>query len=266
MPLACPLPTCSEPKLMTLSRVLLAIGCLWLGSVANATGQVPRVLKGRVLVDGTRRPLAGAEIVLMDLGSLARTDPAGVFQLTVPPPPYRIQVRRIGFLSRAYRIKNTADTLEVEFVLQPSAVQLESLSVIGKTEPISARLADFERRRRISATGQFLGLEELTKHGDYRLGDALRRLRGVRVIPSGSTGQTVVSMRGASGFSGDNCYLSVWLDGIQVSAPGRPYDLEIQRIDRLAAVEVYTGPADTPIEFESTGNSCGSLVLWTKER
>ena len=252
---------------MLVRPALVAIGLF--GLVVSPTAlmaQAPRILKGRVVSEGTRRPLAGAEVVLMDLGRLARTGLNGVFELTVPPPPYRVQVRRIGYLSRAYRIKNEADTLEIEFLLQPSAVQLDSLSVIGKTEPMSARLADFERRRRVSATGQFLGLDELTKHGDYRLGDALRRLRGVRVLPVGAGGQAAVSMRGSSGMSGDNCYLAVWLDGIMVSSPGRPYDLEMQHIDRLAAVEVYTGPADTPIEFDGSGNSCGSLVLWTKER
>ena len=125
---------------MNAHRTLCAIGLIGLAGLTDLAAQIPRVLKGRVLVDGTRRPLGGAEVVLMDLGSLARTDAAGLFLLAVPPPPYRIQVRRIGYLSRAYRIKNEADTLEVEFVLQPAAVQLESLSVIGKSEPISARL------------------------------------------------------------------------------------------------------------------------------
>ena len=248
------------------SRSILALGALWLALPTGITGQAPRILKGRVVTEGTRQPLAGAEVVLMDLGRLARTGPAGGFELSVPPPPYRIQVRRIGYLSRAYRIKTEADTLELEFLLQPSAVQLDSLSVIGRIEPISARLADFERRRRLSATGQFLGIDELTKNGDYRLGDALRRLRGVRVIPFGAGGQTAVAMRGSGGLLGSSCYLAVWLDGVLVSSPGRPYDLEIQRIERLAGVELYTGPADTPIEFDGSGNSCGSLVLWTRER
>jgi len=252
---------------MLLRRVLFAVGLLALAvTTPDLAAQVPRILKGRVVAEGTRQPLVGAEVVLMDLGRLARTGLSGTFELSVPPPPYRVQVRRIGYHSRAYRIKNVADTLEIEFLLQPSAVQLDSITVTGKTQPISARLADFERRRRVSATGQFLGLDELTKHGDYRLGDALRRLRGIRVLPFGSGGQTVVSMRGSSGFSGDNCYLAVWLDGVLVSAPGRPYDLEIQRIERLAGVEIYSGPAETPIEFDGSGNSCGALVLWTKER
>ena len=251
---------------MLVRPTLVAIigACCLAAGPTGLTAQVPRILKGRVVAEGTRRPLAGAEVVLMDLGRLARTGLSGTFELSVPPPPYRVQVRRIGYLSRGYRIKNGADTLEIEFLLQPSAVQLDSVSVLGKTEPISARLADFERRRRVSATGQFLGIDELTKHGDYRLGDALRRLRGVRVIPFGAGGQTVVSMRGSG--SGDTCYLAVWLDGIQVSAPGRPYDLEMQHIERLAGIEIYTGPSDTPIEFDGAGNNCGSLVLWTKER
>ncbi len=244
-------------------------GLALLGLLAGSpdlAAQAPRILRGRVVSEGTRQPLVGAEVVLMDLGRLARTGLSGAFELQVPPPPYRIQVRRIGFHARAYRIKNEADTLEVEFFLAPSAVQLDSISVLGKPATVSGRLADFERRRQISATGQFLTLDDLTRYGDNRLGDALRRVRGVRVVPYGSGGQTVVSMRGSSGLSGADCYLAVWLDGVLVTSPGRPYDLEVQRIGRLAAVEVYSGPAEVPIEFDSPGNGCGVLVLWTKDR
>jgi hypothetical protein len=86
------------------------------------------------------------------------------------------------------------------------------------------------------------------------------------VVAFGTGGQTVVSMRGARRFSGENCYLAVWLDGVLVISPGRPYDLEIERIGRLAAVEVYSGPAEVPIEFDAPGNNCGVLGLWTKDR
>lgn len=246
---------------------LAGLGLLVLAAGSpDLTAQAPRILRGRVVAEGTRQPLAGAEVVLMDLGRLSRTGLSGSFELQVPPPPYRIQVRRIGYHARAYRIKNTADTLEVEFFLAPAAVQLDSISVLGKAASVSARLVDFERRRQVSATGQFLTLDDLTRYGDNRLGDALRRVRGIRVVPFGTGGQTVVSMRGVSGFSGESCYLAVWLDGILVTSPGRPYDLEVQRIARLAAVEVYSGPAQVPIEFDAPGNSCGVLVLWTKDR
>ncbi len=247
---------------------LAGLGLLVLaaGSPDLTAQAAPRILRGRVVAEGTRQPLAGAEVVLMDLGRLSRTGLSGSFELQVPPPPYRVQVRRIGYHARAYRIKNPADTLEVEFFLAPAAVQLDSISVLGKAASVSGRLADFERRRQVSATGQFLTLDDLTRYGDNRLGDALRRVRGIRVVPFGTGGQTVVSMRGVSGFSGESCYLAVWLDGILVTSPGRPYDLEVQRIARLAAVEVYSGPAQVPIEFDAPGNSCGVLVLWTKDR
>ena len=77
---------------MLLRPALVAIGtCCLAAGPTGLTAQVPRILKGRVVAEGTRRPLAGAEVVLMDLGRLARTGLSGTFELSVPPPPYRVK-------------------------------------------------------------------------------------------------------------------------------------------------------------------------------
>lgn len=228
----------------------------------------PRVLKGRVLSDANRAPLAGAEVVLMDYARLARTGPSGAFTLNVPDGAFRLQVRRIGYLSKAFRFRTRADTMEIEFALTPSAVVLDSLTVAGKTERISARLADFDRRRKVSATGQFLGTEELALHRDQSVADALRNLRGLRIVPSGN-GQSAISIRGNAGTDPNalNCFMSVWVDGIMMSTPGRPFDLGELRVDRLGGVEVYTGPSELPIEFQSpAAGGCGAILVWTRER
>lgn len=230
--------------------------------------QFPRVLKGRVLSDANRAPLGGAEIVLMDYSRLARTGPSGAFTLNVPDGSFRLQIRRIGYVSRAFRFRTRADTMEVEFALTPSAVTLDSVTVTGKTERISARLAEFDRRRQVSATGQFLGTEELALHRDQSVADALRNLRGLRIVPSGN-GQSAISIRGNAGTNPGalNCYLAVWVDGIMMSTPGRPFDLGELRVDRLGGVEVYTGPSELPIEFQSpAAGSCGAVLIWTRER
>lgn len=238
------------------------------GAAQDTTAFAGRVLKGWVRSAVNRDALAGAEVVLMDFGRLARTGPTGGFTLVVPSTPYRLQVRRIGYQSKAFRFRTQRDTVEVEFLLMPSAVTLESLTVTAKPEVVSARLQDFERRRRVSATGQFMGPDELAVHRDQRLGDALRHLRGIRIVPYGGYGQSAVSMRGSSGMdpSNLNCHLAVWVDGVLMSTPGRAFDLDSYLVERIAGVEVYNGPAETPMEFDVAGNACGAVVLWTKER
>jgi hypothetical protein len=233
-----------------------------------APSLVPRVLKGRVLSGATRQPLVGAEVVLMDLGRLVQTGPTGAFAIEVPAAPYRLQVRRIGYLAKAFRFRTRADTMEVEFLLMPSAVTLDSLTVTGKPTFVSARLQGFERRRLVSATGQFLGPDELAAHRDQRMGDALRHVRGIRIAPLGGFGQSAVSMRGNAGFDPNNttCHMAVWLDGQLISTPGRPFDLDTYLVERMAAVEIYLGPAETPMEFDAPGNGCGAIVMWTRER
>ncbi len=240
---------------------------VWLaGWVAAGPLDAQRLLKGRVISEATRLPLSQADISILEVaGATARTGNDGAFQIEVPTGAYRVQIRRIGYEAKAFRIRTRSDTLEVEFSLKPLPVTLDSVSVTGKgPSALSPRLADFERRRKISAGGQFLGPDELAAQADRRLGDALRHLRGLRITPLGSFGQTVSSMRG--GFGGGTCYLPVWLDGILVSTPGRPYDLERHRVDDLMGIEVYTGLADTPVEFGVVGTTCGALVLWTRDR
>jgi len=243
--------------------VLAAIGAAL--PAARGGAQAPHLLKGRVVSEATHQPLADAEVVLMDFGRLVRTGATGAFSIMVPSVPYRLQVRRIGYLSRAFRFKGRADTLEVEFTLVPTAMVLESLTVTGKSGSVSPRLAEFERRRQVSAVGQFLGNAELVPYRDQRLGNVLRKLRGIRVVPLGGFGLTALSMRGNAGQS--DCYMAVWVDGIQMSTPGRPFDLESLLVERIGGVEVYSGPSEVPVEFDPPGGTgCGAIIIWTRDR
>jgi hypothetical protein len=34
--------------------------------------------------------------------------------------------------------------------------------------------------------------------------------------------------------------------------------------DQVAGIELYTGPATVPPEFNATGSACGVVAVWTK--
>lgn len=248
-------------------RQFLPLVALGLAPISAARGQVPRLLKGKVVSEVGRQVLPGADISILD-GPLttARTGMDGAFQVPVPPGAFRVQIRRIGYDARVYRFRLRSDTIEVEFALKPLAVTLESLTVSAAAPRITGRLEDFERRRKVSAGGQFLGPEELIKQQDRSLADGLRHLRGLRIVPVGGFAQAAVTSRESGSMTGGgSCYLPVWLDGIQVSTPGRPYDLSRHRVDEMAGIEVYVSSAATPIEFTPPGSTCGAIVMWTRD-
>ncbi len=51
-----------------------------------------------------------------------------------------------------------------------------------------------------------------------------------------------------------------------VSAGNPAPDFSQYDIRNFTAVEYYAGGASLPVQFNATGSSCGTLLLWTRER
>lgn len=64
--------------------------------------------------------------------------------------------------------------------------------------------------------------------------------------------------------SGGNCPFDVYLDG--VFQPLAYRDLERMQVNEYGAIEIYSGPATIPSEYNHTGSSCGVILMWTRER
>src|SRR5437879_5744685 len=68
----------------------------------------------------------------------------------------------------------------------------------------------------------------------------------------------------------NRCCVQVIVDGLFVYAHaadnGRePFDLGALWPISVAAVEIYRGPAETPIELDATGSDCGTIAIWTHD-
>jgi hypothetical protein len=63
------------------------------------------------------------------------------------------------------------------------------------------------------------------------------------------------------------CYLTIYVDGLRLWTWGQP---EIPDLDHLLnvidieGIEIYRGPSETPIAYQTTGSACGALLLWTR--
>jgi len=231
---------------------------------APATAQRGAILRGRVLMDSTKQPVPGAEVVIGDRGPAVAADSLGRFRLAgIPPGQHRVLVRRMGFEPFSAPLRfSQSDSLDVEFFLEPVAQSLPRLEIVS---PFGRRAPrDFERRRQ-SGVGQFLTAEELEQSAGSRLSEKLRRLRGLEVVP-GSPGDqvTIGSTRGPKSIRYQpqraTCPATIVLDGVFVS----DFNINSVHPGDVAAIEWYAGSSEIPPRYGGVRAPCSLLMIWTK--
>lgn len=217
-------------------------------------------LVGTVREDSSKTPVAGVEVVIQALNKTSTTDSAGRFALGgLARGTHSVLVRAIGYRPialRAYLVTN--DTLEVELRITKAAVQLPALEVTATAIPRG--LETFEERR-LGGGGQFIDWTLLRKQEHRRTSDIFREISGVRVRRD-RFGQPILMSSRA------DCPMQVILDGMAIYKPeaggAAPPSIDLWSIGDLDAIEVYRGPAETPMQLGGTGGNCGTVVLWTR--
>jgi hypothetical protein len=248
----------STARIQACKWLLIGLG---LASVAQAArGQA--VLRGRVVSDRDRSPLAGAELLLPALERAVRTPADGSFHLAeLPAGTMHLLVRSIGFKPRSYEYTlQPGDTLLVELPLEPSAFELPPVTVTGYPEAWS-RLGDRERRQR-TAIGEFVSADELRGNEFLPLSQIIRRKSFVSMRPTRG-GTAAFSFR-----DGAPCALALFLDDVYLGpidpATRAPWNLDGFPVRGLEFVEVYRGMARVPVQYSTHGTHCGVIVLWSR--
>ena len=229
-------------------------------ALAVAAGAaVPRFRRGSARVVGrvTRRdggPQAEAQVLVDGTGLAATTDVQGAFRLdSLPAGTNTVQVRALGFPPSTAVVdlaSGRTDTVAVR--LGERLPLLEAQTIYGQKDDRSD-LTGFLKRSRGGA-GHFITPEQISKRYAFDVTDYLRTIPGVRIVPNGSFGGTVVLR---------NCTPSVFIDGAYVADGASDLSVIVQSGD-VAGIEVYNSPTTTPAEFARGG--CGSVVVWTRGR
>ncbi len=211
------------------------------GVVRNAAGQ----------------PVEGAQVSATGANAAAASNERGEFTLLVGADgPAVVRVRRLGFRpDSATVVLGNGRPAELRFTLQRIAVDLAPVTVVGRRE-LSGPMAGFYKRR-TSSSGRFFTREEIERRNASRMSDLLRMVPSLRVIPRGM--QNSVRIRGS------RCAPLIWLDGVPLSA--MEFDLDSMDPSTYEGIEVYSGPASVPVEFQGNkqaSSSCGTIVLWSK--
>ena len=265
-------------------RATLACGGLVLTPAMLAA---QAALSGRVVLSVDQRPLADASVALPTLGLLTRTDSLGRYRFpAVPSGSHPLVVRAPGFQpDSGFVLLGDQPTVHRDVALRRIAT-LEEVRVAG-ARPIPAQMRGFEERR-ARAEGHFITRDELATDAHRQTGEIIAKLApGVRLrrgssrawatngrTTSGATcamckEQQVLDPADAAMGAKPACYMDVYLDGALVynsaQRGGAPlWDLNSMRPDQIEGVEVYTGPAQTPSQFNRTSGGCGVVLIWTR--
>lgn len=251
---------CGRPHLPGLKPGLLAIVFLAAGAhLASGQAHSGAVI-GVVTSLPTHQPLTGARVEIAGSNRRTLTDSAGKFRVAnLPAGTVTVKVRAIGYEPMTAAVAIPAGSIvQVDFafraIVELPAVRVDA-SALG---PRDARLRGFHDRR-AAGFGRFVTRADIEKRfpGDSR--DLLRGMPGVRVV-----GNRIQMASGMS--SSSNCRVQYFVDGIHMGANAaasndffvqfRPHDIE--------GLEVYRGPAETPVAFSRGGAECGVIVIWTR--
>lgn len=189
----------------------------------------------------------------------------GTFDIALDVPsadPDVVVFRRVGYRSvtREVRVDTDQPVVFLPVSLLPLAVELAEIVVEGELVVVSAKLklSGFYERRKLGL-GDFLAEEDIERLVATDVIAVVRSVPGINYIPP--HGPNTVGRVGTIVFSRARCGPpAVYLDGL----PFRAEDLLSVSTANVAAVELYNGPSEVPVEFKRTGSACGVIVIWTK--
>lgn len=273
-----------SPRSTQAASVALAIAlCL---AAPPLVAQPRAVLRGSVLVDGSDKPVAGAEVSLPRLLLVARTDMSGAFRLgDIPLGRHQLSVRCVGFVPMTTEMTFAAgDSVEADLLLSPVA-DFEGQTLPGVTvtaaPTLRGRLSEFEERRALGAGGRYLTQAQLELMEARRMSEALGTI-SVPVVIGRTNAAWVASSRGtqslvrtirpsmadlAQGARAHLCYAAVAVDGLLVyqGNDGEPlFDINSLSTSNVAGVEFYAGGATMPARYNGTRTTCGLILIWTR--
>jgi hypothetical protein len=222
-----------------------------------------QVIRGLLLDAASGAPIRQGRLSLLgdDRATLDRgeSDGEGRFVLQLPGEgEYRIRAEHDGHrtaTSNPIRAVH-GDTIVVEFRLSVRAILLSPLVVTAPSRGMRTGLAGYYGRLASpNRMGRFVTREQIERRHPSFASDLLRGVAGVRVIPRGVGGSSMVLLR--------ECEPRLYLDGIRVHLPNVGIDEIVTPLD-LEGIEVYGSSAEVPVELGGSNLNCGAIALWTR--
>jgi hypothetical protein len=205
-------------------------------------------------------PVEGARVSLLGGGASTTTRASGDFVLdSLPAGTQAIAVRHLGYAPQEVPVELSSRTpAHVSVQLGAYVPELAPVEVVSQMDQGLDRVG-FSGRKRGGAGGYFITPQMIENRKAAAFTDLLTTAPGIRI--QGSIGHMSITSTRTVGRAG--C-VTVYVDGSmwQQLEPG---DLDsFVRPEEAAAIEVYPAGAATPVEFQTSGQDCAAIVIWTK--
>jgi hypothetical protein len=268
-----------------------ALGIAAVATLATAAsvGAQNGSLAGTVARDSAGHMIGGVEVRLPEINRVVLTNYLGEFGLTaIPPGRYAVTLRAVGFTPMTDTVEIKANGVtEREFVLAQVVVALDTMrTTTAGQRRLPPGLAGMEERRRSGQGGYFVTENVLRDNDSRQMAGVLSgRIPGVTQVFIGSavylsSGRTISDggpiFRKKPAGSPNQCFVTVYQDGVRVwmgpwDGPSDrehnpPPDFGHMGVNEYGGIEYYPGGASLPLQFNATGSSCGTLLLWTRDR
>ena len=238
---------------------------------ASAAAQARVYGTVRDSTQGTPLPLVEVLVEGMNLSTL--TDASGRYAVSIPLGFHTIRFRRVGYhpVTRQLRLATT-DSVRLDLVMLDQAQRLDSVVVVAEAPPRTWPPGLDERMK--DGFGRFITDSTIRRFEHTTVSNLLlSRIAGVRFKRVGGrnvafSGRGPTANRLVPGSQRD-CFLAIWLDGMQLWTPNPsgenpipPPDLDRFAIVSLETIEVYTA-AQLPSQYRQ-GGACGAILLWSR--
>ena len=271
---------------MWLACFMIRVLCilLFVAALPDAASGQRLVAHGVVYRDTTQVAVPDALVTISRLGKDTRSNAAGEFRFdSLPSGVWAVLIQKPGFTPTTDSLVVPSGSRPVEYRLKPLPQELATVTTTAAAGAMSPNLRAFEERR-LKRLGAYITPEQLRRMDSKKLSEILRTVSGAQIIHYGgeyylasSRGTPTVSKgrgtamplaRASDDRSPRACWVQIFMDGLRlyVGNLGDVPDLAQFEGRQFEAIEFYRGPAVTPTEFNLIGATCGTLVLWSRER
>lgn len=205
----------------------------------NPSGSISGYIK-----DSSGEPVIAATVKLLNTSAGVISNEQGYYRISpVKPGNYVLQIHSVGFskTSRDVQVKAGAD-LTVNFQLKESSEQMETVSVIGRSE-----VQEVNRQAYNVVAVDAKRLHNST----LDISHALDRVSGVRVREAGGLGSRMDFS--LNGFTGRQ--VKFFIDGVPMDNFGSSFQLNNIPINLAQRVEVYKGVVPVWLGSDALGGA-----------
>lgn len=210
--------------------------------------------------DSTGRAISGAELSIPALGARAVTDSTGRGRfIGLTRGAYSVRARKLGYEPAAVRAHVDTDTPELEIVLRPLVLALDTVRVNATNKCPWKEFSGFACRRK-SGEGLFLDDVAIDSANVEYAGMLFWDRPGYQVLRQDRTGIPYVIST-----TGWRCLVEI-VNGLPLGVSNRKPIFS----DQIIAIEAYVEPKQVPKIYEQYSwkgkYRCGLINYWTSSR